>query len=183
MSPSCCAPTSAPDDFVARVGGDEFVVVCTLPTATAELGDARRAHHRADAPAGALSRATSAASAQHRHRHRAGAERRSAKRLLINADIALYRAKGRGKNRYEFFSEALQAEIVNTKRVADDILRGIEQDEFLPYYQPLFDAQTLDARRRRGAGALAAIRPSGMLAPAASSRSPRTQCRRRPSTA
>ena len=32
------------------------------------------------------------------------------KRLLINADIALYRAKRRGRNRYEFFTEALQAE-------------------------------------------------------------------------
>src|SRR5690606_24382546 len=48
-----------------------------------------------------------------------------------------------GKNRYEFFTEALQAEAVSTKLLADDIMRGIEQDEFVPYYQPLFDAQSM----------------------------------------
>jgi EAL domain-containing protein (putative c-di-GMP-specific phosphodiesterase class I) len=65
-------------------------------------------------------------------------------RLLIDADIALYRAKGRGKNRFEFFTEALQAETVNTKRLADEILLGIEQDQFFPYFQPLFDAQSME---------------------------------------
>ena len=66
------------------------------------------------------------------------------KRLLINADIALYRAKSRGRNRYEFFTEALQAEIVKTKRIADDILSGLERKEFVAWYQPQFDAATLD---------------------------------------
>ena len=49
------------------------------------------------------------------------------KRLLIDADIALYRAKRPGRNRFEFFTEALQAEIVSTKRMADEILTGIER--------------------------------------------------------
>jgi EAL domain-containing protein (putative c-di-GMP-specific phosphodiesterase class I) len=66
------------------------------------------------------------------------------RRLLINADIALYRAKNRGRNRYEFFTESLQAEISRTKRIADDILNGLERNEFLPYFQPQFDATTLD---------------------------------------
>jgi len=64
--------------------------------------------------------------------------------LLVNADIALYRAKRRGRNRYEFFSEALQAEVVSTKRIADEILNGLERNEFVAYYQPQFDAKTLD---------------------------------------
>jgi EAL domain-containing protein (putative c-di-GMP-specific phosphodiesterase class I) len=64
------------------------------------------------------------------------------KRLLIDADIALYRAKGRGRNRYEFFTEALQAEIVSTKQMADDILNGIERGQFVAWYQPQFDART-----------------------------------------
>jgi EAL domain-containing protein (putative c-di-GMP-specific phosphodiesterase class I) len=87
-------------------------------------------------------------------------------RLLIDADIALYRAKRRGKNRYEFFTEALQAETVNTKRLADDILMGIEQDEFFPHFQPLFDAQTMELV---GAEALARWRHPvrGVLPPAA----------------
>ena len=63
-------------------------------------------------------------------------------RLLVNADIALYRAKSRGRNRYQFFNDALQAEIVTTKRIADDILSGLERNEFVAYYQPQFDAAT-----------------------------------------
>src|SRR5690606_29392936 len=66
------------------------------------------------------------------------------KRLLINADIALYRAKARGRNRFEFFSEALQAEVVNTKRIADEILSGLERNEFIAWFQPQFDAHTLE---------------------------------------
>jgi EAL domain-containing protein (putative c-di-GMP-specific phosphodiesterase class I) len=64
------------------------------------------------------------------------------RRLLVNADLALYRAKGRGRNRYQFFNDALQAEIVTTKRVADDILSGLERNEFVAWYQPQFDAAT-----------------------------------------
>lgn len=152
------------DDFVARVGGDEFILVCTY-----------------DGPATRLDKIARAIVEQMRqpvpyegHFCRFGASigiavqsGRSvdAKRLLIDADIALYRAKRRGRNGYEFFSEALQAETINTKRVADDILRGIEQNEFLPYYQPLFDAQTFGLA---GVEALARWNhPDGVLAPAA----------------
>jgi EAL domain-containing protein (putative c-di-GMP-specific phosphodiesterase class I) len=63
---------------------------------------------------------------------------------LVNADIALYRAKSRGRNRYEFFTEALQSEIVRTKQVADEILGGLERNEFVPHYQLQFDAKTLE---------------------------------------
>src|SRR5262249_31448294 len=67
-----------------------------------------------------------------------------ARRLLVDADIALYRAKSRGRNRYEFFTAALQSEIVETKRIADEILSGLERNEFVPHYQLQFDAQTLE---------------------------------------
>ena len=66
------------------------------------------------------------------------------KRLLIDADIALYRAKSNGRNRHEFFNASLKAEIIRTKRVADDILNGLDRNEFVPYFQPQFDARTLD---------------------------------------
>lgn len=151
------------DDFVARVGGDEFIVVCVYEGPATRLDKIARAivdQMRQPVP-------------YEGHFCRFGASigiavqsGRSvdAQRLQIDADIALYRAKRRGKNGYEFFSEALQAETVNTKRVADDILRGIEQNEFLPYYQPLFDAQTF------GLASVEALarwnHPGGVLAPA-----------------
>jgi EAL domain-containing protein (putative c-di-GMP-specific phosphodiesterase class I) len=67
-----------------------------------------------------------------------------ARQLLVNADLALYRAKSRGRNRYEFFNEELQSEIVRTKQTADEILGGLERHEFTAYYQPQFDARTLE---------------------------------------
>ncbi|MBV5325573.1 MAG: EAL domain-containing protein, partial [Rhodospirillaceae bacterium] len=66
-----------------------------------------------------------------------------ARKVLINADIALYRAKRMGRNRFEFFTQNLQAEIINSKRTADEILAGIERDEFTAWYQPQFCARTM----------------------------------------
>jgi len=131
------------EHFVARVGGDEFVVVCLNQTDTqylATLADRIIAEIRRPVP-------------YQGHPCRIGASigiaieasgQIDVERALINADVALYRAKGRGRNRYEFFSKALQDEIISTKRIADDILGGIERDEFLPHYQPLVDAKTFD---------------------------------------
>jgi diguanylate cyclase (GGDEF)-like protein len=150
------------EDFVARIGGDEFVVVCTADGGNAQLsGLADRVIETMRQPV-----------MYEGHECRFGVSVGIAvetgaqvdpQRLLINADIALYRAKSRGRNRYEFFTEALQAEVVNTKRIADEILNGLENAEFVPYYQPQFDAHTLEVV---GAEALARWRhPSGRIVP------------------
>ncbi len=155
---------AGPDAFVARVGGDEFSIVTALSdraqlSALAAYIIARIRHPvpyqghlcRFGASIGIAAHLGRDVDPQH---------------LLIEADIALYRAKGRGKNRFEFFNEALQAEAVNTKRLADDILRGIEQREFFPYFQPLFDAKSMALV---GVEALARWRhpEKGILPPAA----------------
>ena len=130
-------------DFVARIGGDEFVVVSD--NNHGEEGLARLA--------GRLVEAMRKPVRHEGHECRCGVSVGIAtgmvpgidvEQLLINADIALYRAKGRGRNRYEFFSKALQAEVINTKRVADEILSSLENRDFIAHYQPQFDAQTLD---------------------------------------
>ncbi|GAK71833.1 hypothetical protein RRU01S_20_00940 [Agrobacterium rubi TR3 = NBRC 13261] len=64
----------------------------------------------------------------------------NARATLINADLALYRAKATGRNRYEFFTQNLQAEIINHKKIADEILAGLEKGEFEAWYQPQFCA-------------------------------------------
>ncbi len=150
-------------DIVARIGGDEFVVVVTDTTDEAHLsGLARRIIALMQQPVeyeGHLCRfGVSIGIAL------AEGQAIDTARLLVNADIALYRAKALGRNRHEFFTEALQAEIISNKRIADDILSGIENDEFVPYYQPQIDAGTLKL-----AGAEALIRwnhpRDGLLAP------------------
>lgn len=154
-----------PGDFVARVGGDEFVMVSRY------AGNS----DRITALAASIIEQVRRPIPYDGHLCRFGASIGIAtqdgaavdpKLLLVDADIALYRAKGRGKNRFEVFSEALQAQAVNTKRVADDILRGIEQGEFVPHYQPVLDARTLDVV---GVEALARWRHpvEGILSPTA----------------
>jgi diguanylate cyclase (GGDEF)-like protein len=128
--------------FVARTGGDEFVVFCTAsgPEFLAALAGRIIEQMRRPVP-------------YQGHECRFGVSVGIAstygadfdlKRLLVNADIALHRAKSRGRNRFEFFTGELQADIVRTKRIADEILSGLEQEEFVPHYQPQFDAETLD---------------------------------------
>jgi len=131
------------DDFVARIGGDEFVIVAEAgPTDEAVSALAARVVEQMRKPA-----------MHEGHECRFGvsvgvavARGRSidARQLLINADIALYRAKALGRNRHEFFSASLQAEVINTKRVADDILQALDARAFIAHYQPQFDATTHD---------------------------------------
>lgn len=150
-------------DFVARIGGDEFVVVCLSQGCNDDLArladriieDMRRpvfyeGHEcRFGVSVGIATEAGPVVDPQ---------------RLMINADIALYRAKSRGRNRHEFFTDVLQAEIVRNKQIADDILSGLERAEFTAYYQPQFNARTLDI-----VGVEALVRwhhpGAGMLAP------------------
>lgn len=126
-------------DFVARIGGDEFVVLVPdeVESRAAESLAARLiAAARVPLPYGdQLCRFGASIGI-------ARAPRRDARpeQLLINADIALYRAKARGRGRAEQFSEALHEEVVAAKRLGDDILRGLEAGEFAPFYQPLVHA-------------------------------------------
>jgi diguanylate cyclase (GGDEF)-like protein len=130
-------------DFVARTGGDEFVVACN---AKADMdGFASLAQRIIDN----VRRPT-----QHEgHEIRFGMSVGIAgafgsdvdrKRLLVNADIALYRAKNLGGNRFELFTEALQSQIINDKQTADSIMSGLERGEFIPFFQPQVDARTLE---------------------------------------
>lgn len=131
------------EGFVARIGGDEFIVLCVVRDDTKQLALlADRVISQMREPV-----------YYQGHRCRFGVsvgiavdngKDVEAKHLLVNADIALYRAKGRGRNRYEFFTDAMQSEIVDTKRIADEILGGLERNEFIPFYQPQFDAKTLE---------------------------------------
>jgi diguanylate cyclase (GGDEF)-like protein len=66
------------------------------------------------------------------------------KQLFVNADIALYRAKNSGRNCAVFFTGSLQAEIIANKQCADDLQQALERGEFVPFYQPIFNARTYD---------------------------------------
>lgn len=130
-------------DFVARIGGDEFVIVANSDgntrnlaslanRITAELAKPilyKQNYCRFGASIGIAHSSTKAGPAS---------------KLLVNADIALYHAKRAGRGRHAFFSNALQKEIVESQTIAEDILSGFDQNEFFPIYQPQFDATSYD---------------------------------------
>ncbi|MEM7210516.1 MAG: EAL domain-containing protein [Pseudomonadota bacterium] len=136
--------TSVPaGDFCARVGGDEFVVVCTGHVGEEMLGSlAKRLIDEFSRPIRFEGRdcwvGASVGIATMR------GDEIVAQQLLVNADVALYRAKREGRGCYTYFTEALQREIINYKKVADGILLGLKQDEFVPWFQPQVSARTLE---------------------------------------
>jgi len=140
-----------PSDIVARIGGDEFVAVCLAdqpePLARKLAGELIGAfRHPIDLGENHCRSGVSVGIAC------APLDGSQLTKLLIDADIALYRAKELGRNRYEVFTKALEAEVINTKKVADEILTGIEDGQFTAHYQQQVDATT---RRLVGLEALA----------------------------
>ncbi len=84
--------------------------------------------------------------------------------LLIGADAALYVAKESGRNRVVSYTEVLHQEVVAGRNVATEIEAALSRNEFEPFFQPQFDAQTFEFK---GMEALARWRhpTRGLLAP------------------
>ncbi|OCP03415.1 MULTISPECIES: EAL domain-containing protein [unclassified Ensifer] len=131
------------DDFIARIGGDEFVVLCrrnrNLPQLTELAERIVHAFRRPIPYDGQLCRLGASIGIAWR-----GHDDFDAKQLLMNADIALYRAKSLGRDRVEVFSELIQTQILTAKRIGDDIRQAIEEGQFTVYYQPQFNARSLE---------------------------------------
>ena len=58
------------------------------------------------------------------------------------ADIAMYHAKNKGKNNYQFFSSELQVQTMQHIDIGSDLQRVLEQDELRLFFQPLVDINT-----------------------------------------
>jgi diguanylate cyclase (GGDEF)-like protein/PAS domain S-box-containing protein len=62
--------------------------------------------------------------------------------LLRNADLAMYRAKGEGKGRFEIYEAGMHALVVDRIALKAEMRRALEMDEFEPHYQPIVDLET-----------------------------------------
>jgi len=62
--------------------------------------------------------------------------------LLRDADLAMYRAKALGKNRYELFDQVLGEQAQARTSMAIDLHHAIERNELVAFYQPKIDLPT-----------------------------------------
>lgn len=56
--------------------------------------------------------------------------------LIINSDIAMYKAKEKGKNQYALCSSEMKEDIRNKMILKNSLFRALEREELLVYYQP-----------------------------------------------
>jgi len=135
---SACVRNS---DTVSRQGGDEFVIV---------LAEDR---HAEDASL-AAEKILAALAVPHLidgHQLHASAsigisvypgDGADAQSLIKNADTAMYHAKERGRDNYQFFREDMNARAVERQRIESHLRRALERREFALYYQPKVDLRT-----------------------------------------
>ncbi len=56
--------------------------------------------------------------------------------IMTNADLAMYKAKERGRNNFQFYSEDLNANAIDRLRTEYEIRQALEHEEFELFYQP-----------------------------------------------
>jgi EAL domain-containing protein (putative c-di-GMP-specific phosphodiesterase class I) len=62
--------------------------------------------------------------------------------LIRDADAAMYRAKERGKARYELFDEAMRQRAIERLETENSLHRAIERSELRVFYQPMLELDT-----------------------------------------
>ena len=147
-------------DTVARLGGDEFAVLLEdVDDPTHISGTCERIlealRDRFEISGEEVSVTTTIGVA-------VSARRDSAETLLSHADLAMYHAKGQGKNRYETYRLGFGDERLQRIALIEALRRAIDAKELQVAYQPVVD---LRSRITYGVEALVRWRRDGGLVP------------------
>jgi diguanylate cyclase (GGDEF)-like protein len=124
-----------PSDTIARFGGDEFVVLCE------DIADARGAVAVGERVVAAASEPFVLEGRDMYVSASVGVSLAidgdaTPETLLRDADVAMYRAKERGRGRVEVFDEALRARIMERLDLENGLRRALQRGELRVYYQP-----------------------------------------------
>lgn len=128
-------------DVLARIGGDEFAIIQAGDPdpreAAASLASriiaAIASPFAIDGGEIAIGTSIGIALAEHKG---------NGDELLKMADLALYRAKGAGRNGYCFFDPEMSAVASARQEIESDLRRAIQQNELELHYQPILEART-----------------------------------------
>ena len=128
-------------DTVSRLGGDEFVVLVT------EDKYAEDAAVTADKILAALAAPHSIAQQALQVTTSIGisvypADGQDAETMIKNADTAMYQAKEKGRNNYQFFKSDMNVRAVERQVIEADLRRALERQEFVLHYQPKVNIAT-----------------------------------------
>jgi len=139
-----------PGDTVARLGGDEFaVLVEDVSDISQALRLADRVHEELGPPLKVRGHEVFATAsvgiAPGGPRYEEGQD------LLRDADIAMYRAKRRGRGSSEIFDASMHAMATTRLKMETDLRRALERQELRLHYQPVV---SLETRRVTGMEAL-----------------------------
>lgn len=122
-------------DTVARLGGDEFTVILENINTTNEVGVcANKILNRLSESMeidGSLLKTTPSIGIGMYPAH--GSDREI---LLKNADLAMYSAKEKGKNNYQFFTEDMTSLAMERINIENKLREAIESDQLTLFYQP-----------------------------------------------
>lgn len=130
-------------DTLARLGGDEFVVM--LQDLSDNLNEAAaRAESKGERILSALRKPYQLDDLTHHCSASLGitlfnSSNDSVDELLKRADMALYKAKNDGRNTLRFYDPTMQAVIRARAELEEDLRLGLEEKQFVLYYQPQVD--------------------------------------------
>jgi len=133
-------------DMVCRFGGDEFVLIIVAPTSSEDAQSLIRGaveslrqplnvegqDMRLTASVGMVIGPT--------------ADSPTAETILQNADVAMHRAKEAGRDRIRMFHPGMLRRAMELMALDADMRRALELQEFLVYFQPVFNSDGLTMR-------------------------------------
>ncbi len=128
-------------DTVARIGGDEFIVLITdIDGETTLITKIEMLLQAASQPVEFRGHRISVSASIGIAMYPDHGD--TAETLLHHADQAMYQAKHHGKNTFSYFTEDINAKAHRQRELQDNLRKALPNDEFTVFYQPIVDVQS-----------------------------------------